>query len=79
MKKLIILICLLGLAGCSVNPNNWHDTRATEVCGIVEGKITASLYVNGEMGGCKVVCSENAPKIKKLHYKSNFCEIEIGE
>lgn len=75
-----MILMMISTMGCTtINPNNWHDTRATEVCGVVEGKISSSLYVNGEMGGCKIVCSENAPKIKKLYYKSNFCEIEIGE
>lgn len=78
--KILILLFLLFSAGCTTfNPNKWHDERASSVCGVIEGKVSSSLYATGDYGGCKVVCSENAPKNFKLKYRSNFCEIDIGD
>lgn len=78
MGKLILLIPFL--VGCSfVNPNEWNDSRASQMCGVVEGTARGNLYTGeGELGGCKVVCSEDFPKGLQYSYESRFCRVNLN-
>lgn len=80
IKSLILIGTLSSVTGCSViNPNQWHDDRANNMCGVIEGSVKGSLYANGEMGGCKIVCSDKLLESGEvdLDYKSNFCQVKI--
>jgi len=72
MKKLIMLITLIGLFGCYERIAFGIEDNAKELCSTNNGLKTLSVVVNNKGTACKVICINGA----MFHF---YKEIENNE